>query len=108
MQISHAAIGAAVVVAAFAAGAVGCAREPAQVERRATRAERIAAGLAQPVRTQRWAIGEHELLLVEAPTSNGIEVVRRQCFVWRDAQFRTASLACTDDVDDVEAPTPDR
>lgn len=104
MQVRHAALGAAVVAAAFAAGAVGCSREPAPQERRASRGERLAAAAAQPPRTQRWAIGEHELLLLEVPASNGVTVSRRQCFVWRDTAFRTASMTCVGEGDELELP----
>jgi len=112
MQARHAAIGAALVAVAFVAGALGCSGAPdtgpaAKAERRKARADRIAADLAQPVRTHRWAVGEHELLLIEAPASNGTTVVRKQCFVWRDAQFRTATMSCTEETDDT-APVAER
>jgi hypothetical protein len=66
-----------------------------KVDRRASRAERVEAALARSVRHRSWRVGEHELLLVEAPAQDGIGVVLRQCFVWRDAEFRSASLSCS-------------
>lgn len=79
------------------------AAEP-KPDRPKARAERIDAQMAKPVPSRAWRIGEHELVLIEAPASNGVSVVRQQCFVWRDAQFRTASLSCSS----VEADEPHR
>jgi len=108
MQRRHTVLAVLAIAAIAVVAVVARSGEPApKGERRKARADRVAADLAQPVRTHRWAVGEHELVLVEAPASNGFTVVRKQCFVWRDAQFRTASLSCTSETDELEPP-PER
>lgn len=66
-----------------------------KAERRQARAERLEEQLARPIRSRTWRVGEHELVLVEAPASNGADVVLKQCFVWRDASFKVSSMQCT-------------
>lgn len=35
-----------------------------------------------------------ELKVLDVPVSGGITARNQQCFVWRDAEYRTASISC--------------
>lgn len=60
---------------------------------RASVAEQVARGPA----SQSHRVGKSgELVVLQVPlaTANGLLVETQQCFVWRDTEFRTASMSC--------------
>lgn len=74
----------------------GCNSEAAKP--RTSRQERIDAAEIQVAktpapRTYRYQDGELRVLQVPVADEYGI-VVQQPCFLWRDAEFRTASLQC--------------
>lgn len=49
-----------------------------------------------PVTPRVLQVGQHELLVVDVPVMPefGRRMDYRRCFVWRDAEYRAASMAC--------------
>jgi hypothetical protein len=64
-------------------------------ETREARIKRAQEAAAQPPRVQRHAVAGGELLVLEVPVALPYGLVDMQhCFVWRDAEFRSASMTC--------------
>ncbi len=94
--------------------AAGCG--PSDTERKAEReknkqrrAAKIAKQLSEPVKATHHAVGPHEIISVAVPYDGGygsfVEVQR--CFIWRDAEFKTSSIACPSPAElDLSAPDP--
>jgi hypothetical protein len=56
--------------------------------------------LSQAPKTRSYKVGAHELMVVDLPVQSGrVFVERQRCFVWRDSEFRTASMSCEADSD---------
>jgi hypothetical protein len=86
----------------------GCGdAEPAKPK--VTRKQRIEAaeielGKTPPARTYRYADGELRVLEVPVKDITG-DIERQRCFVWRDAEFRTAAVSCGQ-MPEVVLPSP--
>jgi hypothetical protein len=53
------------------------------------------AKLSEPVNPRVVRVGSHEMLVVEVPTLDyGIVPSSQRCFVWRDLEFRSATMSC--------------
>lgn len=73
----------------------GCGEEPAPRPARADRVKAAEEAAAQPPRVQRHAVDGGELVILQVPVRIGRTLTDRQtCYVWRDAEYRTASLQC--------------
>lgn len=72
------------------------ARDRAWEQKRQTDVAAVKQKMAQPITPRIISVGEHEMVVVEVPsaTRRGSRIETRRCFVWRDATYRTASLAC--------------
>lgn len=81
------------------AGCGGPTDEEAKASRRDYRAARAKANeakLAAPPGTRIHQVGGNQLVVLDVPVPGiaGIVVERQRCFVWRDAEYKTASLSC--------------
>jgi hypothetical protein len=64
-------------------------------EAREARVKKAQEAAAQPPRVQRHAVAGGELLVLEVPVALPYGLVDMQhCFIWRDAEFRSASMTC--------------
>jgi hypothetical protein len=63
-----------------------------------------------PVQSRSLVVGAHELVVLDVQAASAaLPLVERQrCYVWRDTEFQTASLACQtgDDASLPPAPPP--
>lgn len=80
---------------------VACDKKPTAQEARQQRAiqdaQRVAA-INKPLAPRVLQAGTHELVVVEVPSATHKTLVSKQlCYVWRDAEFRTASISCPGD-----------
>ena len=75
-----------------------CDVKPATQEskqQRATRAANVAAAINKPLSPRVLQAGAHELVVLDVPSAQGRTLVERQrCYVWRDAEFKTATISC--------------
>ena len=58
---------------------------------------KVARQMAAPIERNRHKVGANELVVIEVPTVEAPlanHVRQTTCFVWRDAEFKTASLQC--------------
>lgn len=83
---------------AFAMGLSGCGEKAEQLPRAA---QSMRAAVAEQVdngpSTRAHRIGASgELFVLEVPsaTARGLILETQQCFVWRDTEFRTATMSC--------------
>ncbi|WP_449574546.1 hypothetical protein [Methylibium petroleiphilum] len=76
----------------------GCDRGPSKEELKQHSEKRradVAAALAGPLQPRTIKAGAHEVIVIEVPYSEFGRIVSRQrCFVWRDAEFKTATMSC--------------
>jgi hypothetical protein len=103
------------IVLALAIIVVACTEAPANevkvpIEQRRAAAE---AALAKTPVARTFDVGEHQLLVFEAPVGSFHGRVEYQtCFVWRDREFKSATLQCpadapsVNDGHDPEGPHP--
>lgn len=77
---------------------VACERQPTPSERTATEAKRIAsdaAFLRQLEEPRVLQAGAHQVVVLEVPQlESGVLRSVQRCFVWRDAEFKTAAMSC--------------
>lgn len=67
----------------------------AKSERRAARSEAAEARLAKPPVPRTYSYPDGDLRVLEVPVKDGSGFVDVQrCFVWRDHEYRTATLSC--------------
>jgi hypothetical protein len=53
---------------------------------------------AAPLLPRILRAGDHQVVVVEVPSVMlGTMIERQRCFVWRDAEFKTASISCPND-----------
>lgn len=76
----------------------GCSETTSEKPKR-SKAERTAAAqeaLHKPLVPRSYRIGQDQLQVIEVPVqdSSGFVDVQR-CFVWRDGEYKTASLSCS-------------
>lgn len=80
------------------AAVVACSEAKPQGSR-STRQERIAGAeraVSATPEPRTYRIDGHQLLVLDFPVKDSAGFLDRQrCFVWRDAEYRTASLSCT-------------
>jgi hypothetical protein len=94
------------IVLALAIIVVACTEAPANevkvpIEQRRAAAE---AALAKTPVARTFDIGEHQLLMFNVPVKTiGGLVEYQRCMVWRDREFRSATLQCPSDTVD---PSP--
>jgi hypothetical protein len=68
------------------------------VARREDRIKRAEVTLARPPDTRTINVGNNQLLVVEIPVADNFGFVDTQrCFVWRDAEYKSASFQCPSD-----------
>lgn len=70
-------------------------REAAREKDKQQRAAKIAKQLSRPLEPTHHTVGPHEIISVAVPHAteyNSVEMQR--CFIWRDAEFKTSSIAC--------------
>ena len=98
----------AAVVLAFAGGAAWLWHVSEQTQRDARvkersadlqlQADRAAAATKadRPLTPRVISVGVHQMLVVDVPSVApfGATLEARRCFVWRDAEFKVASMAC--------------
>jgi hypothetical protein len=66
-----------------------------RAERRVQRETAASAHIAQPPTQREHEMAHGSLVVVEVPVTDGYGGLdRQQCFVWRDAQFKTANITC--------------
>jgi hypothetical protein len=109
------------VLAAVAIASLGaCDREPEKqraaqlVERHQAQAKAKLKADA-PITPRALQVGNHELLVIEVPSVEfGSFVSSQRCYVWRDAEFRVATMSCpheaaigSTDADESSARDPD-
>lgn len=73
----------------------GCSDPPDTKPAKRDRQRAAQEAMAKPPVTKFYRIGENALQVIELPvqdTSGFVDIQR--CFVWRDAEFRTASISC--------------
>lgn len=64
-------------------------------QQRATRVANIAVTVNKPLMPRVLQAGAHELVVLDVPSAQGTTLVERQrCYVWRDAEFKTATISC--------------
>lgn len=71
-------------------------KEQEDVARWREESEAVAAMVKAPVEPRIVQVGEHQLVVVEVPFSEFGLLNQQRCFVWRDAEYKTASLSCED------------
>jgi hypothetical protein len=87
-------IATAIGVAAVALGCSGGAK-PDQQASHAKRVQRAEAKLSKPPEPKTLKVGTNEVVVVAVPTGRvGSFVQLRQCIVWRDLEFKTATMSC--------------
>lgn len=97
----------------LAAVVTGCSEAPASVAKPSSPERRAAAeaALSKTPAARTYTIGEHQLLVFNVPVKTiGGMVEYQRCMVWRDREFRTATLSCPSDVIDpspLEGPEPE-
>ena len=81
----------------------GCS-DDAPVKSGKTRAVRIAeaeAAVSKSPVPRTYQVGEHQLLVIEVPARDSRGFVENQrCFIWRDAEYKSASIQCPADAID--------
>jgi len=89
----------------------GCSGgEPAKpVRTKAQRLQDAELALSKTPVPRVYRMGGNELQVVEFPVADpGGWVERQRCFVWRDAEFRTASISCGQAPELVLTPASER
>lgn len=75
-----------------------CGKGPSEQERLANRSVRIERAqkiISKPIEPRVQKVGPNELVTVEVPSADRLGYIDSQrCYVWRDLEFRTASLSC--------------
>lgn len=72
-----------------------CSPEPPRpAADRAARAAQADAALAKTPVPRTYHIDGHELLVIDVPSRDGLRVETQRCFLWRDAEFKTATMTC--------------
>jgi hypothetical protein len=61
------------------------------------RSRRPVVSLDQPAASRVYPVGKNEVVVINFPEAIGRSTDIRQCFVWRDAEFKTASMQCPSD-----------
>lgn len=56
-----------------------------------------AAALAAPPAVRQYPVGTHQLLVVKVPVMSNYILSYQTCFVWRDSEYKSASLQCGND-----------
>ena len=55
----------------------------------------VALAISKPLSPRMLQAGVHELVVLDVPSSAGMELIEKQrCYVWRDAEFKTATISC--------------
>ena len=95
--------------------ASSCSDSPSQppAKPRVTKAERAAATEAALAKTpipRRYKIDGHDLLVIDVPMreSYGDTLEIQRCFVWRDAEFKVATLSCPHEAEEAPPIAPGR
>ena len=73
----------------------GCSQEPAKPMK--TRRERLAeaeAKIAVTPTPRSYRLDGNELKVIDVPVMGLTDIETQRCFVWRDVEFRTASISC--------------
>ena len=70
-------------------------------QERKEKAEAIARKTPVP---RTYQIDGHQLMVVDVPSADGGFVDVQKCFVWRDAEFKTASMQCPGEQSNVVIP----
>lgn len=84
-----------------------CTEAPASQPKRsaAERSQAIEAALAKTPSARTFNIGEHQLTVLNVPVSGWHGRVEYQtCLVWRDREFKTASMQCPGESSGTAAP----
>ena len=93
--------GSLVILVAVGLAAVGCEKRPTDVEARRARevdVAQLAAEANKPVVPRVLAAGNHQVVVIEVPSVVlDVMVERQRCYVWRDMEFKTASMSCPGD-----------
>lgn len=73
------------------AGKESLARKSAQLKSAAAANAKAAA----PIAPRTIQVGQHEMLVVDVPSVEfGAFISTQRCYVWRDTEFRVASMSC--------------
>jgi hypothetical protein len=94
------------------AALVGCDDAPTKSDRAAMKSNREARvqraqdqSARTPPKVTRHKVGDNELLRLDVLTPDELGFIETQhCYVWRDAEFRTASMTCPAPADAGVAP----
>lgn len=93
---------------ALAVSLAGCT-ENAPVKPVKTRASRVADAETVVSKTpvpRTYRINGNELLVIDVPTRDSLGFVENQkCFVWRDAEYKSASMQCPAGSADLQLPS---
>lgn len=76
---------------------LGCSDAPAGKPKRSAQDRRDAAeaALSQTPTPRSYRFDGNELKIIDVPVKDGAGFIDTQrCFVWRDAEFRSATLSC--------------
>ena len=77
-----------------AVGLAGCG-DPAPSVKTPSRHERAAVAMAKPPVVRSYPFGASELRVIAFPIQDIYGFVETQhCYVWRDQEFKTASISC--------------
>lgn len=101
-------------------GCLGACDRDAEKESLARKSARLQsaaaanAKAAAPIAPRTIQVGQHEMLVVDVPSVEfGAFISTQRCYVWRDTEFRVASMSCPHEVsalssDDAAAGIDDR
>lgn len=86
-------------IAGLVLAVASCSNRDADKDaRQAARVKRQQAALAKldgPLQQRSWKVGQHEVVQLDVPSADRFGFVeKRRCIVWRDAEYKTASLSC--------------
>jgi hypothetical protein len=84
------------VLALFSASLLGCSDAPASPKRSAQdRREAAEAAFAKTPEPRTYRFDGNELKIIDVPVKDSSGFIDSQrCFVWRDAEFRSATMSC--------------